>query len=74
MWVIPMRTNIDIDDKLLADAMRAGGFTTKKETVEAGLRLLTRKRVYQEIRQLAGKVKWEGDLKAVRANRFPDWS
>ena len=69
-----MRTNIDIDDKLLADAMRAGGFTTKKETVEAGLRLLARKRVYQEIRKLAGKVKWEGDLKAVRANRFPDWS
>ena len=68
-----MRTNIDIDDKLLADAMRAGGFTTKKETVEAGLRLLARKRVYQEIRKLAGKVKWEGDLKSGRTNRFPDW-
>lgn len=69
-----MRTNIDIDDKLLADAMRAGGFTTKKETVEAGLRLLARKRVYQEIRKLVGKVKWEGDLKSGRTNRFPGWS
>ena len=34
-----MRTNIDIDDELLAKAMRAGPYTTKKETVEAGLRL-----------------------------------
>lgn len=72
--VASVRTNIDIDDELLAAAMKAGGFKTKKETVEAGLRLLARKRVYQEIRKLAGKVKWEGDLKASRSHRLPDGS
>jgi Arc/MetJ family transcription regulator len=57
-----MRTNIDIDDKLMATAMKAGGFATKKETVEAGLKLLARREVYQELRKLRGKLHWESDL------------
>ena len=56
-----MRTNIDIDDDLLAKAMHAGPFTTKKETVEAGLRLLARQAAYREILKWEGKLKWEGD-------------
>ncbi|WP_024537591.1 type II toxin-antitoxin system VapB family antitoxin [Comamonas badia] len=56
-----MRTNIDIDDDLLAKAMHAGPFTTKKETVEAGLRLLARHAAYREILKWKGKLKWEGD-------------
>lgn len=56
-----MRTNIDIDDELLAKAMHAGPFTTKKETVEAGLRLLARQAAYREILKWEGKLKWEGD-------------
>ena len=56
-----MRTNIDIDDALLAKAMHAGPFTTKKETVEAGLRLLARQAAYREILKWEGKLKWEGD-------------
>lgn len=56
-----MRTNIDIDDDLLAQAMRAGPFTTKKETVEAGLRLLARQVAYREILKWQGKLPWEGD-------------
>ncbi len=56
-----MRTNIDIDDELLAKAMHAGPFTTKKETVEAGLRLLARQAAYREILKWKGKLKWEGD-------------
>jgi hypothetical protein len=55
-----MRTNIDIDDKLLATAMRAGSFPTKKETVDAGLRLLARQAAYREILKWKGKLKWEG--------------
>lgn len=61
-----MRTNIDIDDALMAAAMEAGGFKTKKETVEAGLKLLARKRVYKELHDLRGKLHWEGDLRAER--------
>jgi Arc/MetJ family transcription regulator len=56
-----MRTNIDIDDELLTKAMHAGPYSTKKETVEAGLRLLARQAAYREILKWEGKLKWEGD-------------
>jgi len=56
-----MRTNIDIDDDLLAQAMQAGPYTSKKETVEAGLRLLARQAAYREILKWEGKLQWEGD-------------
>ena len=56
-----MRTNIDIDDALLATAMQAGSYSTKKETVEAGLRLLARQAAYREVLKWRGKLKWEGD-------------
>jgi Arc/MetJ family transcription regulator len=56
-----MRTNIDIDNELLTKAMHAGPYSTKKETVEAGLRLLARQAAYREILKWEGKLKWEGD-------------
>ena len=56
-----MRTNIDIDDELLGKAMQAGPFTTKKDAVEAGLRMLARQAAYREILKWEGKLKWEGD-------------
>lgn len=67
-----MRTNIEIDEKLMAQAMRASGETTKKATVEEALRALIRLRGQASIRQLRGKVKWEGDLKESRQGRFPE--
>jgi Arc/MetJ family transcription regulator len=56
-----MRTNIDIDDDLMAEAMKAGPFQTKKDAVEAGLKLLTRQAAYREILKWEGRLKWEGD-------------
>jgi len=56
-----MRTNIDIDDDLLARAMQAGPYKTKREAVEAGLKLLARQAAYKEILKWRGKLKWEGD-------------
>ena len=56
-----MRTNIVIDDKLMAAAMAAGGFTTKKEAVEEGLRLLARRKTYQQLLALGGQLQWAGD-------------
>ena len=56
-----MRTNIDIDDDLMARAMLAGPFKTKREAVEAGLKLLARQAAYKEILKWRGKLKWEGD-------------
>jgi antitoxin ParD1/3/4 len=54
-----MRTNIVIDDALLESAMKAGPFSTKKDAVEAGLRLLARQAAYREILALRGKLRWE---------------
>ena len=61
-----MRTNIEIDDRLLSEAMRASGCRTKRATVEEGLRLLARKNAYRAILALRGKVHWEGDPDALR--------
>ena len=65
-----MRTNIEIDDKLMKEAMRSANTTTKKETVEAGLRMLVRLKRQEGIRRLRGKVKWEGNLDESRQSRF----
>ena len=65
-----MRTNIEIDDRLMREAMRRSGARTKKAAVEAGLRLLTQTHAQVSIRQLKGKVRWEGDLQQLRRSRF----
>lgn len=64
-----MRTNIEIDDTLMKEAMRRSGTRTKRATVEAALRLLIRLRRQAAIRQLRGKVKWHGDLNVSRLGR-----
>jgi len=62
-----MRTNIVIDDQLMADALKVTGCRTKKEAVEKGLELLVRRSQQQEIRKLRGRVLWEGDLDELRS-------
>lgn len=61
-----MRTSIVIDDKLMAGALKASGARTKREAVELGLRTLLQLSRHGEIRRLKGKVKWTGDLDAMR--------
>ena len=63
-----MRTNIEIDDKLMNDALRLTGVKTKREAVELGLRTLLRLRQQEEIRRFRCKLTWEGDLKAMRTD------
>ena len=65
-----MRTNIDIDDRLMARAMKSCGSRTKRATVEAGLRLLILTRAQSSIRRLRGKVRWDGDLERSRLGRM----
>ncbi len=64
-----MRTNIVIDDALMADALKATGLKTKREAVELGLRTLLRLRRQEEIRRFRGKLAWDGDLEAMRSDR-----
>ena len=68
-----MRTNIDIDDQSIEDAMRETGSRTKKGVVEEALRLLVQTRKQGSIRQLRGKVEWDGDLEQSRLDRVHDW-
>ncbi len=53
-----MRTNIEIDDALMSDAMRSGVFASKREAVETGLRLLAQRGRYRELLALRGKLDW----------------
>ena len=64
-----MRTNIEIDDKLLKDALRYTGAKTKREAVELGLRTLVQLGKQVEVRKMRGKLQWEGDLDAMRADK-----
>ena len=64
-----MRTNIDIDDDLMRQAMRSSGARTKRAVVEEGLRLLIQTRGQASIRRLRGTVNWEGDLERSRLGR-----
>ena len=68
-----MRTNIDIDDKLMRQAMEASEETTKKAAVEKALRLMVRLRAQEGIKKWRGKIKWEGNLAAMREGRFLHW-
>ncbi len=61
-----MRTNIEIDDSLMADALKATGLSTKKEAVELGLKVLIKLNKQASIRALRGKLKWEGNLDEMR--------
>jgi Arc/MetJ family transcription regulator len=64
-----MRTNIDIDDRLMRQAMRSSGARTKRAVVEEGLRLLIQTKGQTSIRRLRGRVAWQGDLNVSRLDR-----
>ncbi|AEU34423.1 type II toxin-antitoxin system VapB family antitoxin [Granulicella mallensis] len=67
-----MRTNIEIDDQLMAEALRSSGEPTKRAAVEAALRLLIQTKAQGGIRKLRGKIQWEGDLAELRRSRVRD--
>ncbi len=63
-----MRTNIVIDDELMAQALKATGLEIKKDVVEQGLKLLVKRKKQQSIRSLRGQITWEGNLEEMRDN------
>ena len=64
-----MRTNIVIEDGLMKDAMQACGARTKREAVELGLSTLVKLKQQEGLRTFRGKLRWEGDLEALRLDR-----
>ena len=63
-----MRTNVVIDDDLMASALQASGSKTKREAIEKGLKLLVQVKNQEKIKGFRGKLKWTGDLEAMRTN------
>lgn len=61
-----MRTNVEIDDTLMNRALASGNYKTKRMAIEEGLKLLVQINSQNKIRQLKGKIHWEGDLEDMR--------
>ena len=64
-----MRTNVVIDDALMAEALKLSGVKTKRQAIEEGLRLLVRTRRQGRVRRLRGTLKWEGSLDDMRRDK-----
>jgi Arc/MetJ family transcription regulator len=63
-----MKTNIEIDDVLVIDALKVTGLTAQKEVVELALKLLIQMKNQEAIRAWRGKLAWEGDLDSLRTD------
>lgn len=63
-----MRTNIVIDDALMKEVLKLTGLRIKKDAVELGLKTLIRLKKQEKLRRYRGKLKWEGDLEAMRTD------
>ena len=63
-----MKTNIEIDDALITNALKATGLSTQREVVELALKLLIQIKQQEAIKTLRGKLPWDGDLAAMRTN------
>ncbi|WP_433556654.1 type II toxin-antitoxin system VapB family antitoxin [Pseudonocardia xinjiangensis] len=70
------RTNIDLDDELVAEAMRRYGLRTKKEAVDLALRRLVGPRLSPEFLEGLEGIGWEGDLDEMRTSKIEgrEWS
>jgi len=66
-----VRTNVVIDDELMAKALKYTGLKTKRAVIEEALRTLIALKSQEKVRELRGKLDWEGDLNEMRAGRFP---
>ena len=64
-----MRTNIVIDDKLMNLALKTTGLKTKKEVVEEGLKVLIKIKKQAKLKNLRGKLHWEGDIEMMRTDK-----
>jgi Arc/MetJ family transcription regulator len=64
-----MRTNVVVDDDLMESALKASGLKTKKDVIEAGLKLLVQVKSQKEIKHFRGKLKWSGNLDEMRLDK-----
>ena len=66
-----MRTNIEIDDQVIAEVMKRSGRSTKREAVDFTMRrYLQIERQKEAVEGLRG-LGWDGDLEAMRTAEPP---
>jgi len=65
-----MRVSLVIDNELMAQALKVSGLSEKKDVVEQGLKLIIQRSNQQFMRELRGKLKWEGDLDKMREGKM----
>ncbi|NEO26007.1 MAG: type II toxin-antitoxin system VapB family antitoxin [Kamptonema sp. SIO4C4] len=63
-----MKTNIVIDDQLMADALKVTGLESQQEAIELGLKTLIKLKQQEKIKEFKGKLKWEGNLEEMRSD------
>jgi Arc/MetJ family transcription regulator len=68
-----MRTNIEIDDELMQQAIAATGATSKKAAVEASLRKLIDVKAREQARAVARRLQEESRQAAIREGRLDEW-
>lgn len=64
-----MRTNVVVDDNLMASALKASGLKTKKAAIEEGLKLLVQLKSQKAIKDFRGKLQWTGNLDEMRTDK-----
>ena len=67
-----MRTNVEIDEQLMSEALGITGPKTKRAVIEEALRTLVRLKKQQQVRSLRGKLQWEGSLSLLRERRLTE--
>ena len=68
-----MKTHIELDDELLKRVFELGGFATKKAAVNTALAEYVKLLQRRELLNMRGKIRWEGDLNEMRADRRKRW-
>ncbi len=63
-----MKTSVEIDDALVADALKVTGLTVQQEVIELALKTLIQMKRQETIRDLRGQLPWDGDLETLRTN------
>ncbi|RZM82743.1 type II toxin-antitoxin system VapB family antitoxin [Leptolyngbya iicbica] len=63
-----MKTNVEVDDALIADALKVTGLDTTDQVIELALKMLLQIKRQEAIKGFRGKLAWEGDLDAMRTN------
>jgi Arc/MetJ family transcription regulator len=64
------RTNIELDDKIIKEAIKLTHLKTKKDVVNYAMEELVKRLRRKKMLELEGRVKWEGNLDEMRTSRI----